>query len=273
MLIIMLLYLSANGISFTAPVDDPWYSAHNGPYNLSIGIDKSSTADVWYSDEPVSVLGCATQIQYCNPNLPSNSGCSELMSFANLCANWDNTNQTMWRSEEQAKMVYEFMSNVNNVLPMSALIESVGMAALTSRNTLSSGTQNALPDNQWQLDVENLVAIYMASVQRQFIEWANGPRFPGLAKYVSGPSDQWDTMYCHTQVCETRPQRSVVVDTHGIFLTNALENPKHELYFFLSPRPHTNHRHRRVFPRPILRTRASLVFGAPQVRLEELCIA
>ena len=190
----LLLYLSANSIDFSAPVEDPWYSANNGPFF------DSGNNSFWLTDNTASVLGCATQIQYCNPNLPLESGCGPLMSLYQLGANFNSTDQSMWQSKEQAALAYEFMSNVNNVGDFYELIGSVGVAVLTSRNSLWSGVQGPLPNNQWQLDMENLQAIYVASIQRQFIEWANGPRYPGLGPYISGPANEWDRIYCHCQV-------------------------------------------------------------------------
>ncbi|OCK78531.1 hypothetical protein K432DRAFT_394700 [Lepidopterella palustris CBS 459.81] len=192
----MLLFLSANNIGYPSPVDDLWYSAHRGPYSWL----ENST--LWFADNSASVLGCALQVQLCNPNLSLDNGCGPLLSLSELSENWNGTDQSMWQSEKQANFAYTFVSDSSTQSPyrVQSLVAGRGAAVLESRKTLLRGIQSNIADNQWQLDMENLVAIYLAGMQMQGIEYASGIRYPGLEQYAAIPSDEWADVYCRNQV-------------------------------------------------------------------------
>ena len=54
-----LLMLSQNSVRYSAPVDDPWMQAHDKPI---------PTLNTWVSDNAISLLGCAEQLQICSPD-------------------------------------------------------------------------------------------------------------------------------------------------------------------------------------------------------------
>ena len=66
---VVLLMLNQNTVSYLKPSDDPWMPAHQliPPTNM--------TEPIWISDYDATVLGCAEQYQFCNPN---NGKCTKL---------------------------------------------------------------------------------------------------------------------------------------------------------------------------------------------------
>ena len=67
------MMLAQNSVKYRAPVDDPWFEAHD---QVNITTENS----VWMSDWAVSLLGCIDQYQICNPRKPGDSGCTKLSS-------------------------------------------------------------------------------------------------------------------------------------------------------------------------------------------------
>src|SRR5262245_23183337 len=74
----MLFFLTAHGIIFTKPVDDPWFSAHRDGTQHGNIRNSSQRFSSWLQDEPLAVMGCAMQMQFCNPNLPEDKRCEPL---------------------------------------------------------------------------------------------------------------------------------------------------------------------------------------------------
>jgi hypothetical protein len=74
---VSLFFLAANKMSYLAPVDDPWFSAHKG-YNITQythNRTNSSIVGYWYTDYYVRVIACADQYRICNP---STNNCTAL---------------------------------------------------------------------------------------------------------------------------------------------------------------------------------------------------
>jgi hypothetical protein len=73
---VTLMMLNPNGVKYTAPVDDPWFSAHN-QVNITT---QTVSMTVWMPDYLVNMLGCIDQYQICNARIPGDSGCTRLSS-------------------------------------------------------------------------------------------------------------------------------------------------------------------------------------------------
>lgn len=203
---LVLLFLAANDIAFSNAVSDPWYSAHLQS-NISMDPDAKGSdteaAGLWYADNTANVVGCTQQVQYCNPNLSRRAGCSRFMSLYDLAVNFNTSDQSMWRSSKQKNLFFEFVSTLNLAGSLPEIVNVVGVGGLTSRRSLISAIQGRLPDNQWQSDIANYVSIMLAGFQRQFVEWANGPKYTDLK--VSGPTGKYEEIYCKSQVSPGEP--------------------------------------------------------------------
>lgn len=90
-----------------------------------------------------------------------------------------------------------------NALDMVYVSDAV---PLLSSKTKFGGVQLPLPANQRQLELAHWFSIEMVALQAAFVDHANGPQYPGLASFLSRPTDNavvdldsWKTM-CKNQV-------------------------------------------------------------------------
>lgn len=202
-----LFFLSANSILFSSLTDDPWYSAHQ----LSAVITGTSVAGsgefkAYNADSAAVAVGCTSQYQACNPNKPTDTGCSPYLGQQQLSL-WSNTSdaKALWGNNAQKELFMTAHEMLSNQITNLQGVPTVG--SLTSLNSMNGGVQPALPTNQWQLEFENWFNIYLTSLQGAFINQANGPQggpdFEQFlwrpAKGVDEEADSFDIM-CKNQV-------------------------------------------------------------------------
>ena len=83
---------------------------------------------------------------------------------------------------------------------MGVVINYLMSSSLTSRQRLNAGQQGPLPDNQWQLEVENWYNIGLASLQ-SIADYAVGPGDADVMKHFwASPNSQVEEMLCKNQV-------------------------------------------------------------------------
>ncbi|KAF2090371.1 hypothetical protein K490DRAFT_35524 [Saccharata proteae CBS 121410] len=193
----LLFLLSPNDVLFLAKVDDPWYSAHQS-YNATISGGIAGSEPAWYRDKPVSILGCTTQYQYCNPNVAEATGCTPLTGI--FAAKNITNDAGFWGTELQRTAVHNFGYN-NWYLSgaINTVVYNLGISALSARATMGGGLQSPLPDNQWQLEVQHWYQILMANLQRMMIEAAVGPADAKLDVWMVKPSTREGRTLCASQ--------------------------------------------------------------------------
>ncbi|KAL9079272.1 MAG: hypothetical protein Q9157_001843 [Trypethelium eluteriae] len=203
---IMLFFLSANRLLFLQPVDDPWYSAHRGPINYTLTAEgtQGNVVPFWFADNPANVLGCTSQVQFCNPNsLPK--GCSPLMSFDDLTLlllrGVGNSSILPYLEEPQAQAFTTFVRiTVSYGSTINDITGTLGATALTAPRTMTSLGQGPLASNQWQSDVEYWLTTQLAGYQRAVVEAASGPKFPGIEpNLLVRPQSDMEHTFCTNQ--------------------------------------------------------------------------
>lgn len=183
---------------YVEPMDDPWYSAHlQFPGVVLRSHNLKGNASVWFRDNPVSVLGCAEQFQFCNPHLPANSSCTSLVGLDKAL----NMTDSLWRSPAQntsfSGISYAFGEYG---IHLDDIVDSLGVSSLTARNSLYGGVQGPLPNNQWQLEVQYWHSISMALLQREVVEQATGPTSETVYPWLVKPQTKGEQALCHNQV-------------------------------------------------------------------------
>ncbi|KAF2026090.1 hypothetical protein EK21DRAFT_103512 [Setomelanomma holmii] len=167
-----LAFLSAPEIHFSTPVNDPWFSAHKNASEIN-NQDTRQKFEAYLQDEPLGVMACTQQVQYCNPNLPKGSRCEPLRGVIDP------------RKSARVKQIFPSDSQfatikwvddlwTYGVYTISATLGFIGASALRARYSLSYGYSGPIPDNQWQLEAEHWIKGTLASLQDVFIEAANG---------------------------------------------------------------------------------------------------
>lgn len=196
---VTLIFLSANGVRYTQPVDDEWYAAHQTTTDFIANTRYAGQEPYYLSDEPASALGCKEQYQSCDPSLPPEQGCSPLEGINTVGFEF----QTPKTKREMA--VYWGLE----LIPIQTVIQQLQSSSLTSRFTLSQGVQAPLLTNQWQREVENWHNTLMAAFQGEAVDTAVGPGNPEILKYFwIRPSNDVERYLCKSQVRE-RPSSAL----------------------------------------------------------------
>lgn len=167
-----LLFMSAPELHYAEPVDDPWFSAHKNASDLNDQQTRSKFS-AWVQDEPVGVMGCTHQFQYCNPNLPADERCEPLRGMVDPRAS-ERVHQIFPKDDQFEVIKWVDSLWTAGIYTISATVSFVGASALRARLGLSHGYSAGLPDNQWQLEAEHWLKGALASLQDVFVEAANG---------------------------------------------------------------------------------------------------
>jgi len=172
---ITLLFLSSN-VKYYEPVLDPWFKA-TGVRNVTgilqgTGPPPLLGAQFYRSDRILSVLGCTEQYQFCNT-----THCSPKNGIFNAEDTWFGLSLN-----DAQKVVMAVILDVVSNTTLSTGIEALGPSILLARDSLwwpSQGPISAtLMSDQWKREVENLMSVNLAAVQRMVVEFANPPDVP-----------------------------------------------------------------------------------------------
>ncbi|EUC36514.1 hypothetical protein COCCADRAFT_2352 [Bipolaris zeicola 26-R-13] len=188
------LFLEINDVFFSSPVADPWYNAQAGPRSGSTGLGNTT---FYYSDQMVRTLGCAQQYQFCNPSLPKNISCTPLMGIFEA----SRLAETTLFTDPKTRNTFHWSSLaiMNMANGFNELITILRGGALLASDTLSGVGQFALPDNQWELELEHWFKTTLADLQRAVLDQATGPADKTAASFHSGPTTAEARAVCQNQ--------------------------------------------------------------------------
>ncbi|KAF2864863.1 hypothetical protein BDV95DRAFT_600244 [Massariosphaeria phaeospora] len=216
---VSLYFLSAPGIYYSQPVDDPWYSAHKpGPRKVLSGTQGSDSENPSYAhDDVASVLGCTVQAQFCNPNSHNGPVCQPLGGF------WENLLRLSELWEHDTAEQQEFIAWVQDVLKRSYthfqyVLYYAGNTALDAKFF----KEGALPSNQWEKEVLRWAAASTTSLQAAFVESAAGLK--GLPRNATQVPDtaQAHRICANQKILSTRYSSFSVLGTALILLLGGL---------------------------------------------------
>ena len=214
---VTLAFLSANSIPFSSPVDDPWYSAHLNPFQALVNAselgDSSGTAEtgtIYFRDRPISVLACTEQYQLCQPT--SSPRCTPLTGFVVL----EDAIGDLALNDAQQATAEVLLAGTSTKLP--DLISSLGVSALTARNSKTNDVQGFLPPNQWALEVQNWNQVILANMQRGVLEYATGPSNPQVLPLLLPPNGSSQTNLCDNQKARSGRAQNFSVLAIGLIL-------------------------------------------------------
>ncbi|KAF2014548.1 hypothetical protein BU24DRAFT_482050 [Aaosphaeria arxii CBS 175.79] len=194
---VALLFLTAQGIGFSTRVTDPWFSASEewlvSRTNNNVGA--ASKKALYLTDEPASTLGCAQQVQFCNPNRPENERCETLEGMSREREH----SKDLWNEKQLEAIAWAESVCPQEFVHTDNLVASIGTSVLLARTGLGGGIAGPIPDNQWQLEIEHLIASSLASLQGTFVESANGPRTEELKRFQVLPETAIAKSMCKNQ--------------------------------------------------------------------------
>lgn len=232
-----LFFLSSNDIQFLNATDDPWFSAHQ-PNLVEVQEFKDETGESqqvrlasYAADSPISVIGCASSIQVCDSNKPVSIGCSSLQGMPSRWSiDFDRALEAPG-TQEQVTLFKAFSSFANlGSQYLSTIVQELGATALQARQSLVVGQQSKLPADQWQIEMRQFFATFLAYQQQLVVDAVAGPA-PNLpAEYHLPPGTDGKRMLCKSQV------KSHHKWSPAIRLIRIIESTQHRLHVLLCTR-------------------------------------
>jgi len=192
-----LYFLAGNEVRFEQESDDPWFSAHKQARDLYIATAPKRSAKSFSFDIPATVLGCASQSQLCNPNLPEAIRCSTPSGWKYVP---DSELARLWPDNRlRDGIISQLQAQGTLFVEPSDVLGLLGASALTARLRLTRGIQRKIPANQWQLEMEHLFNTSLASLQKTFAQTAIGhtPDFVDITRRPDTPEERY---FCQNQV-------------------------------------------------------------------------
>jgi hypothetical protein len=191
---VALVFLAAGEVAFTAPVDDPWYSAHRLLNTVSSVALSQGKQQLYMADSSASVIGCAIQYQQCIPSLREGERCSKLGGL------WE-TNQTISTESEWQFNMTQWIGSAFAESEVQYLVAALQAGSLTSRYSNMVGMQGPLPSDQWKNDVEQWHFATLAAAQSSAVGYATGPAVNDPINQVwVTPEGEAEKYFCKNQV-------------------------------------------------------------------------
>lgn len=235
---LMIVFLSGNGVLFTAPVDDDWYRA-TVPVS-KFQLLQAGDEQVYQGYMPVeaaSPMGCVEQWQWCNSEYPGQTGCGPLASRWDAmmgAAKFFNVSEQAFVSDDPIsapasgkRFVWAVTVLMNNFISFGSVVGQLGAKSLSSQSLLYGGLQYPLKNSQWQHDVMNWRNIMLAALQAAFVNTAIGTEDPTLRDMEVLPANSDEQMLCDNQVGHF--QTSTL---WGISTDHQTEGKKHRICVF-----------------------------------------
>lgn len=134
--------------------------------------------------------------------------------------------------------LWMFFMRMTVVDSVYKLVNILGVSMLTSRDSLISGLQGPLPDDQWQIDVEHWLSTYLAALQKGFVDFATGPSDPHMAPFLLMPYGNKSDTFCKKQVGKLLAMRPLVaLSFQANYCQSTLENSKQWVNEHIGLRP------------------------------------
>lgn len=245
-----LVFLSGNGVEYFEEINDPWYHATVPGDNITVTDNDGIHMTVYQPDEAASSMGCTEQFQYCNPSLPKNK-CGPLASSLDSRAEAAPLFGMSKTDFVSAGLLNEAMISryqwlitlVTAAVSTNTIVNTLGPDSLLSPKYLLGGLMGSLPDDQWQLDVQNWWAIFLASLQAEVVETARGSADSALDPYKELPYNSHIRSMCNNQV-RCLPRAYFFFSQKLIQAHRIIEDPQYETRI-LQPLRAVLHFHRR----------------------------
>lgn len=195
---VSLMFLESSRIKYYAPVLDPWFLATT-PRQAPLWLDLPLPNRTYYvADEPVGVLGCSTKMMFCNPDLPTDTGCWHTNTELSLPAIWP-------KAEDQAVMngYIDFFETIFQGLVSlpQAYYTKNSLSSLKTRFTLNGLMQSAIiPNERWQEEMEYIFQANLAAAQARVVEHGQGGLFDGKQYGTLCGVEKECHRLCHNQV-------------------------------------------------------------------------
>lgn len=163
--------LASNSISYFAPVEDLWFSAH-------VRLNLTNHNPGYQADDYVNVMGCIDQYQLCNPaNFPYR--CTILGSQKDLVLGSLGIGLNDYQMATADRLRYSLSYST-----MYQTVNYLGPSALLANDRVFRFLSPGLPANQWQIEFQGWFETSLSRVQANTVEWAANTADLGLYGHV-----------------------------------------------------------------------------------------
>lgn len=145
----------------------------------------------YLADEVAPPLACARQHHIC---IPSRTG-------DNRCTRFGGARDIYFDDSHPISNMTNWMYTASNPYGFSDVLSTLGADILKAKDSLKGNLQAALPDNQWQLEIERLFQVYMASIQNGAVDSALGPNSEAMKVFVAKSFEKEGQYFCKNQAC------------------------------------------------------------------------
>jgi len=196
---ITIFFLTANSILYTHLNNDLIFGA-----TTKVDLVENNSVNVSYrADNPVAVLGCADQHQWCSAVEPvGKKNCSGLESLNTLSGDI-----SMFRDNPRQLATANRINDAIGYSNMWYVVDPRGVAAIQASETVFEIFQHSLPDNQWTIEVRGWFNTALAKVQQALVEVAVGPVLQNPTDFtVTAPTKPYDWALCDAQIVRSSGQ-------------------------------------------------------------------
>ncbi|KAH8730615.1 hypothetical protein GQ44DRAFT_700586 [Phaeosphaeriaceae sp. PMI808] len=172
---ITVLFLTARDILYSAPVSDPWFAA-NEEVKYMGGYYKDILVEGYKADNPASAVACATKVYICNPLFPTSKRCVNAYLYD---PQYNGTSllgllSTLWPKMDDSLSVYGSFTSIQTKLGVFEPLDSQYTELLAEMTLQNRRQLDALPNDQWQHEMEYSFQVGLASIQGTMVEAALG---------------------------------------------------------------------------------------------------
>ncbi|KAF2002997.1 hypothetical protein P154DRAFT_573407 [Amniculicola lignicola CBS 123094] len=170
--LVSVIHLGSTDIINVYKTEDPWFNASTPvavPWDSQMEL---GFKEYYVASEPARVLGCATQISYCDPELPKTIGCRE--AFVDEAA--EKGSKELWpdpQARAKVRGLQYALSSFRTFAPGDYYSSKSIPSLLTRFSMTSDGLQPvAIPKDRWKEEVEYIFQTNLAAMQSRMVEHA-----------------------------------------------------------------------------------------------------
>lgn len=194
---------------FADPVNDPVFKSDvpipvTQSYESASHVSEEVNVTYFGPSAPVSVLGCVSQYQWCNPNEANvtESNCTKISGA-------HNQNLESLGFNRQQEGLYTRLLSALSHSSIGIIASGLGDGALLA-STIASGTQVSvpLPDDQWIRELDYWFGMHVTNLQLQTVQFPTGTGNDAWDRGWTAPTaaDQW---MCANQMVQRNDYSSV----------------------------------------------------------------
>ncbi|KAF2192069.1 hypothetical protein K469DRAFT_555931 [Zopfia rhizophila CBS 207.26] len=201
-----IMFMMTNAMRFSEPCNDPWFSAHRAYVDPLV-----HNKTLYLSDNLASPMGCVEQYQFCNPK---NDACTQL---APILPAIGSAKSDLSLTPLQAATV-DVLFNAIYMLNTDISIPSFHGSSFLAQQSIIQTLQLPLPDNQWQLELQDMHNTVLSMLQRDIVDYARGPGSMAAQKFITMPKEGPARELC-TLIRARADGRFSNINTYGLALT------------------------------------------------------